>query len=275
MPLSVLLTKTIEKIPLRRKISGLIVSMNLIFILIPVISLVIPASLGSYILMMTVYTIGYIIAVSLEASILASCALFAPKHVVSVFILQPTFNVVLTSIKLLLLNLQVSIAVDFLVVWSLFVIVSALAHFFLGLVSKGREFRKMQRYISGKPLNQPVINLGKAFQVVKWEMFFIFLTYTTTFVTFPGVFYSLAPPAAMKKKTYINILNFFGAIFGLAGKPTAYHRANLFLGKVLLVMGLLTNIFLLFCFFTELYILEEGFVYIFLVLAAFMTFRNS
>lgn len=78
LPASFIFSKLLESLSLRVKILGLIATMNMVFILIPLISLFLPNTITFYCIMMFVYFIGYTLSVILQGNLVASCSIYGP-----------------------------------------------------------------------------------------------------------------------------------------------------------------------------------------------------
>lgn len=178
-----------------------------------------------------------------------------------------------TSIKLIIGRLEFPIFIDFSIIWGLYTLCNVSTLVLLSVISKGPEFRSLNEMKDPKNTKKKEINYSAAFKRVKNELILIFLTYSTTFYVFPGIFFKLAPPTLFTKKFYFNMITFFGAVFALLGKPTASMRYNEVSTKVLLILGVLVNLFVYYCYFEDLYITSEGLSYLFLILVGFMLYR--
>lgn len=275
MPLSILLSKIIQSVELKTKINVLIILCNTLFLCIPILVIILPKVPIAYGLIMLIYTLTYVLSITLQGSLIAVCSLYPEQYSVIFQICQPIFNIVATTIKLIIGRFDCTIYIDFFIIWGLYTLCNIYTLILLYIIANGPEFRSVDKSNDPNNAKKKEIDYTAAFKIVKSELILIFLTYSTTFYVFPGIFFKLNPPTLFTRKFYFNMITFLGAVFALLGKPTASMRYNEVSTKVLLILGILVNLFLYYCYFEDLYITHEGLSYLFLILVGFMLYRIS
>lgn len=274
VPFGVLVSYLLRHKSLRSKILIFLVLTTVLFFCIPLATFVFAQNTFGFVIMMICYFAAYSFAMILQGFLVASCALFPSTGTVVLFTFQPIFNIILMLAKLITLYFELSVRMDYVVVWGLYLIL-AIALFFIFLkISVSPRF-KHQRQVEHGLGNKKETNFKKAFLTIKFELLEIFVNMFITFLIFPGIIFSLSPKFGMSAKTYINITNLIAAFSDLLGRPLGDKQFNKVVLKIFHILGLLAAIFIIYVYLTGVYLEYPGMTYVFFVLNAFIMYRTA
>ena len=255
----------------------MIALMNTAFIFIPIISLFLPNTAPFYWLMMFVYFIGYTLAVILQGNLVGSCSIYGPQYIALFFMMQPVANLIIMIIKLILQFTKLSsFYLDFSIIWGLFILTSIGLSISFVSITQTKNFKKFQAAEEDLAEGETkTIDFMLAFKSINWEMSQIFLGMFITFLVFPGIIFNLQPSTLFTAEQYINTANFCSASADFCGRLFASYPFNKLLTQVYSVMGVIVSSFLIYVYFSEVYLMYEGLAYSFYVFTFFLIYRGS
>ncbi len=272
-PFCIGISYLIRNIHLRTKILAMIILSSLFFVGIPIIAFFLENDTIGFTLMMACYFTAYMCAMILQGLLVASGSFFPTQGTVVLLTFQPIFNLLMMIVKVIILFFELTIVMDFVFLWSMFLLLAAGIFLSFLKTSQGYRFKKQEEQSSVVTKNHA--DYRKAIKTIKYELIEVFLTMFLTFLIFPGVFFSLAPAQGMSAKTYINISNLVNAIIELLGKPLGYQDFNKVVARIGHFLGVIIAAFLIYVYMTKDFLEYPGIEYLFFVLTGLTMYRTS
>jgi len=272
-PLCIGISYLIRSIPLRTKILTLIILSSIFFVGIPLIALFWKNDTYGFTLMLLCYFAACMCSMILQGFLLASGSLFPTQGTVVLLTFQPVFNLLMMTIKVIILYLDLSIVMDFMLLWGIFLLLSFGLFFSFLKISNGYRFKRLEEESLVDHNKKP--KYLKTIYVIKIELIEIFMIMFLTFLVFPGIFFSINPNQGMSAKTYITTINCVTAVIELLGRPLGYQDFNKYITRIGHIVGVIIAGFLIHMYLTKQYLGHPGIEYLFFVLTGITMYRTS
>lgn len=177
-------------------------------------------------------------------------------------------------IKIILLKLQANILTDILVLWSIFFLMSLIQIISFFYVSNSHIF-KCSIFKTNSELKKQKLDYMQASRVIKTEMIQLFIAIMLTFISFPGIMYSMYPKRLLTRKEYINYSNMSSSIVDIIGRVIGTYEYNRIWTKVGIVLLIFIDSFIVYCFLTEFYVDYHELTYVFIAITTFLIFHAA